>query len=130
MPGPMDGIRIVELSVAITGPLAVAMLVDQGADAIKVEQPGLGDQGLESDWAGTGRWGLRDAGDASFLWTFNGWGGRLLDCGLPWRRRLHRLGLGRAGLRACRNELRAGHGGTGRRRNHLHSLWSDGDAAR
>lgn len=41
----MDGIRIVELSVAITGPLAVAMLVDQGADAIKVEQPGLGDQG-------------------------------------------------------------------------------------
>ena len=41
----MDGIRIVELSVALTGPLAVAMLVDQGADAIKIEQPGLGDQG-------------------------------------------------------------------------------------
>ena len=41
----MDGIRVVELSVALTGPLAVAMLVDQGADAIKIEQPGLGDQG-------------------------------------------------------------------------------------
>ena len=41
----MDGIRIVELSVALTGPLAVAMLVDQGAEAVKVEQPGFGDQG-------------------------------------------------------------------------------------
>lgn len=45
MPGPMDGISVVELSVALTGPLAVAMLVDQGAEAIKVEQPGFGDQG-------------------------------------------------------------------------------------
>ena len=41
----MEGIRIVELSVALTGPLAVGMLVDQGAEAVKVEQPGLGDQG-------------------------------------------------------------------------------------
>ena len=45
MSGPMDGIQIVELSVALTGPLAVAMLVDQGAEAVKVEQPGFGDQG-------------------------------------------------------------------------------------
>ena len=43
MPGPMEGIRIVELSVAVTGPLAVAMLVDQGAEAVKLEQPGSGD---------------------------------------------------------------------------------------
>ena len=41
----MDGIRIVELSVALTGPLAVGMLVDQGAQAVKIEQPGSGDQG-------------------------------------------------------------------------------------
>ncbi len=45
MTGPMEGIRIVELSVAVTGPLAVAMLVDQGADAVKIEAPGLGDSG-------------------------------------------------------------------------------------
>ena len=45
MSGPLDGIKIVELSVALTGPLAVGMLVDQGAEAIKVELPGFGDQG-------------------------------------------------------------------------------------
>ena len=45
MPGPMEGVSIVEMSVALTGPLAVAMLVDQGAAAVKVESPGLGDQG-------------------------------------------------------------------------------------
>ena len=45
MPGPLDGIRIVEMCVAVTGPLAVTLLVDQGAEAIKVEEPGFGDQG-------------------------------------------------------------------------------------
>jgi len=45
MPGPMAGVRIVEMSTAVTGPLAVAMLVDQGAEAVKIEQPGLGDPG-------------------------------------------------------------------------------------
>ena len=45
MPGPLDGIRIVEMSVAITGPLAVRHLVDQGAEAVKVEEPNYGDQG-------------------------------------------------------------------------------------
>ena len=43
MAGPLDGIRIVDLSVAITGPLAAGMLVDQGADCVKIEQPGIGD---------------------------------------------------------------------------------------
>lgn len=45
MPGPLDGIRIVEMCVAVTGPLAVGLLADQGAEAIKVEEPGFGDQG-------------------------------------------------------------------------------------
>ena len=43
MPGPLDGIRIVDLSVALTGPLAAGMLVDQGAACIKVEQAPIGD---------------------------------------------------------------------------------------
>ena len=43
MAGPLDGIRIVDLSVALTGPLAAGMLVDQGADCIKVEQAPTGD---------------------------------------------------------------------------------------
>jgi crotonobetainyl-CoA:carnitine CoA-transferase CaiB-like acyl-CoA transferase len=42
---PLDGIRIVDLSIALTGPYAVALLGDQGADVVKVERPGFGDIG-------------------------------------------------------------------------------------
>lgn len=39
MPGPLDGIRIVDLSTMISGPLGAMILADQGADVIKVEPP-------------------------------------------------------------------------------------------
>jgi crotonobetainyl-CoA:carnitine CoA-transferase CaiB-like acyl-CoA transferase len=42
---PLDGVRIVDLSIALTGPYAVALLADQGADVVKVERPGFGDIG-------------------------------------------------------------------------------------
>ena len=32
MAGPLEGIKVIELSVAITGPLAAGLLVDHGAD--------------------------------------------------------------------------------------------------
>ena len=41
--GPMEGIRILDLSIALTGPYAAALLADQGAEVIKVERPGIGD---------------------------------------------------------------------------------------
>jgi crotonobetainyl-CoA:carnitine CoA-transferase CaiB-like acyl-CoA transferase len=41
--GPMEGIRILDLSIALTGPYAAALLADQGAAVIKVERPGIGD---------------------------------------------------------------------------------------
>ena len=41
--GALDGVKVVDLSVMISGPLAAMMLADQGADVTKVESPGLGD---------------------------------------------------------------------------------------
>lgn len=43
MAGALQGIRILDISTALTGPYPAALLADQGADVIKVERPGLGD---------------------------------------------------------------------------------------
>ena len=39
MPGPMEGIRVVELGVWVAGPAAAGILCDWGADVIKIEPP-------------------------------------------------------------------------------------------
>lgn len=41
--GPMAGIKVLDLSIALTGPYAAALLADQGAEVVKVERPGIGD---------------------------------------------------------------------------------------
>ena len=43
MPGPLEGIKIVDLSVIVAGPLATMMLADQGAEVVKVESMDIGD---------------------------------------------------------------------------------------
>ncbi len=43
MTGPLAGVRIVDCTSMISGPMATMLLGDQGADVIKVEAPGTGD---------------------------------------------------------------------------------------
>ena len=42
--GVLEGIRVIEIAEALAGPYAAMLLGDLGADVVKIERPGVGDQ--------------------------------------------------------------------------------------
>lgn len=64
MPGALEGITVLDLSRVLVGPFCSMMLADMGADVIKVEEPGVGDE--------TRSWGPPFvAGEATYFLSIN-----------------------------------------------------------
>ncbi|NYT22969.1 CoA transferase [Alcaligenaceae bacterium] len=68
MKGKLQGIRIIDMSRVLAGPLAGQMLADLGAEVIKIEHPGMGDEARQY---GPPFLGEEDDGGSSFFLAAN-----------------------------------------------------------
>ncbi|WP_251343630.1 CaiB/BaiF CoA transferase family protein [Haloplanus halophilus] len=75
----LDDVTVVDLTTFVTGGFATLMLANQGAEVIKVERPGLGDDNRHSgppfvspdpDYDGPGRT-ADENGESPYFWTIN-----------------------------------------------------------
>jgi formyl-CoA transferase len=74
MPGPLAGVRVLELATFVAGPFAGRLLSDFGAEVIKVESPGTGDPIRE--------WGNRKHEGKTIWWAVHSRGKRLVTLDL------------------------------------------------
>src|SRR5436189_145710 len=72
MPGPLDGLVVVDLSRALAGPHAAMMLGDVGARVVKVEHPDGGDdsRGWGPPFVGAGGT-VQDSGESTYFFSCN-----------------------------------------------------------
>ena len=60
---PLDGVRVIDLSRVLAGPYATMLLADMGAEVIKVEEPGKGDD--------TRAWPAFAGGESTYFMSVN-----------------------------------------------------------
>jgi hypothetical protein len=117
MAGPFEGVRVIDLTTMVAGPVAAMMLADQGADVIKVESPAgdlmrrfaFGRNGMSASFLSCNRnkrslaTDLKTVEGLQVVCKLIATGGRSDSQLSPWRRRTNRA------RRGCSPSAASGH---------------------
>ncbi|MFP3740602.1 CoA transferase, partial [Burkholderia sp. SIMBA_019] len=83
MTSALDGVKVLDLSRVFSGPWAAQMLADFGAEVIKVERPGRGDDVRHQGYPLPGRDGAPSPQTSSFVAMNRGKKSLTLDISRP-----------------------------------------------